>query len=552
MRRRLGLLLALGVAPLFGMGAIGLVDYDEAAYGEVARVMLASGNWLAPSLCGSPFFEKPPLLYWTAAAGMKLLGVGAAGVRLGTVLAGALAPIALFGFARRPLGERAAFASALVLATSLEFAALGRLAFTDMLLAFWFVLCLGALHRALEARDRGLGWFSLACLASALAVLTKGAIGLLFPAAVGLAELGFRRRLRDALRADWLALGLALGAGLGFSWYLALGLTQPGGFAFMRSLFLEHHVGRFTRPMQGHGGSVLYYLPVLLVGLFPWSPLLPVALARAGLCTGDERARFLRVFALFSALTVVFFSIAATKLANYVVPAFPGLALAIGALLAQPRAERDRGLVLSLCATLGFAAALSLATALSPLVSARLPALLGAAVSSHPVLSKPLELGGGGALAGGALAVGAVLAAREWRGRRAERAAIALACGAAAFYTILFHTVLPRVDEQVGAPLRRIAARAAELSGPDEPLLLLGLRHRPSVCFYGARTTRFTSESGGRWAEAEVFGSSGTHLGISGEPQLARFPGSDRLEVLARDGGYVLFRIPATGAAAAR
>jgi hypothetical protein len=550
--RRILLLAALGLLPLFGLGVIGLVDYDEAAYGEVARAMLVTGDWLAPQMCGSAFFEKPPLLYWTAAAGMKLLGVGAPGVRLATVLAGALAPLALFGFARRPLGERAAFASALVLAASLEFTVLARLAVTDMLLMFWFIVCLGALHRAFEDRERELRWLALACAACALAVLTKAAIGILFPVAAALAELGLRGRLRDALRPSWIAIALALAVGPGFSWYLALGLTQPGGFAFMRSLFLEHHVGRFSEPMQGHDGGLLYYLPVLLIGLFPWSPLLPVALARAGLRGGDEAARFLRLFLSFSALTVVFFSIAATKLANYVAPALPGFALAIGALLARPLAERDRAFAISRRAALGLVALVGLAAALLPLIPPDLPAIFGERATRHPALAESFEFGPGGAFAAAALAIGALLAALAWRAQRAERAFVSLACAAFAFYTVLFHAVLPRVDAQINAPLRRIAERAAALTEPDERLLMLGLRHRPSVCFYGERPTHFTSESGGKWAKRDVFGDNHARVGISGEPQFARFPHSDQLEVLERDGGYVLFRVPEAGSGTGR
>jgi 4-amino-4-deoxy-L-arabinose transferase-like glycosyltransferase len=548
---RLAVLIALGMVPLYGLGLVGLVDYDESAYGEVARAMLASGDWLAPKLCGHPFFEKPPLLYWTAAAGMKLLGVGPAGVRVGTVLAGALAPLALFAFARRPLGTVAAFASALVLAASLEFAVLARLAVTDMLLVLWFVVCLGALHRAFEARDRGTGWFALACAAAALAVLTKGVIGLLFPVAAGMLELASRRRWRDALRLDWLALAFTVAVGVGFSWWLALGLTQPGGFAFIRPLFFEHHVGRFGRPMQGHSGGVLYYVPVLLVGLFPWSPLLPVAVARAGLRAGDERARFVRLFAVFSALTVVFFTVSATKLANYVAPALPGLALLIGALLARPRGGRDRALACSLNAALIFVGLVAVGAALLPLVPAHLSSRLGAA-TRHPALTEPIEFGPGGALAALVLAVGAAWAASAWRAQHSERAIVLLASAAIAFYTVVFHTVLPRVDAQVGAPLRRIAARAAELSSPDERVLMLGLRHRASVCFYGERATRFLSELDNRWTEAEVFGDRRMRIGISGERELARFSQRDRLEVIGRDRGYVLFRIPAADAASGR
>jgi 4-amino-4-deoxy-L-arabinose transferase-like glycosyltransferase len=552
--RKLGVLLALGLLPLLGLGALGLVDYDEAAYGEVARAMLARADWLVPTLCGEPWFEKPPLLYWTAALGMKLLGVGPAGVRLGTALAGAAAPIALYGFSRRPLGERAAFCAALVLAAGLEFAVLARIAFTDMLLLLCFTVCLGALHRAFEAREGALRWLALACLASGLAMLAKGAIGALFPGAVALGELVLRGRWRDAFRPSWLALALVIVGGVGSSWYLALGLTQPGGFGFMRALFIENHVGRFSEPMQGHGGSFLYYVPVLVVGLLPWSALLPLAIARAGLRAGDERARYLRLFALFSGLVFVFFSIAATKLANYVAPALPGCALLIGACVARPAdAAGDRALGRSFAVTLAVVALLAITFALFP-VAARYSGLLAAdeKVALHPALDHPLEPGPGAPLAGLLLAAGGMAAWVAWGRERREQAVLALAVGSLASFTALFVLVGPRIDAQIGAPLRRIAVRAAELTAPDEKILLLGLRHRPSVCFSGARPTTFVSEMGGKWAEAGVFGPGHPRIGISGIPQLSRFPGTERLEEIGRDGGYVLFRIPETASDGAR
>ena len=198
--------------------------------------------------------------------------------------------------AGRSARARRSFA-ALALATSLEFVALSRIAFTDMLLLLWLTVCIGALHRAFEAPGTSAaavrhGWFALACVAAALAILTKGAIGVLFPGAVALAHLLLWGRLREMLRPGWIALALPLVLGVGFSWYLLLGFTQPGGFAFMRDLFLEHHVGRFSAPMQGHAGSPLYYLPVLAVGLLPVEPL-PAARDRARGLARARRARAL-------------------------------------------------------------------------------------------------------------------------------------------------------------------------------------------------------------------------------------------------------------------
>jgi 4-amino-4-deoxy-L-arabinose transferase-like glycosyltransferase len=541
--RKLGFLLALGLLPLLSLGATGLLDYDEAAYGDIARAMLARGDWLVPVMCGEPWFEKPPFLYWTSALGMKLVGVGSAGVRLGTALAGATAPLILFALSRRPLGARAAFAAAIALVSALEFAVLARLAFTDMLLLFWLTLCVGALHHAFEAGPGrgGARWFALACLACALAVLTKGPIGLALPAAAGAVELAFRGRLRDALRPSWLALGVAIVGGVGGSWYLALGLEH--GFGFLRSLFLEHNVGRFAEPMQGHGGPFWYYVPVLVGALFPWSPLLPLAAARARFAAGDERARYLRLFAVFSALVFVLFSLAGTKLPSYVAPVIPGCALLVGELVARPgESRRDWALLVASVASLVLVGLVALIFSLVPFANFPLSAL-SEKTASHPGLAEPLDPGPMGAAAGLALVAGGFLAA-FWRSRPRERPWVALCGGALAAYTILFAFVLPRVDAQINQPLRRLAARAGALTEPGERVLVLGLRHAANVCFYGARPTEYVSDSGGKYAEAAVFRPGHPRVGIGGVLQLERFAASDRLEVLERDGDYVLFRIP--------
>jgi len=37
--------------------------------------MQETGDWIAPRLYGKPWFEKPPLYYWSAALSFKLFGV---------------------------------------------------------------------------------------------------------------------------------------------------------------------------------------------------------------------------------------------------------------------------------------------------------------------------------------------------------------------------------------------------------------------------------------------------------------------------------------------
>ncbi len=545
--RDVGWLAALGLVGLFGilgLRSIGLVDYDEAAYAEVARAMWASGDWLVPRLCGETFFEKPPLLYWVQAVGFAVFGVGELGARIGTALAGALTPFVLYGFARGPLGRRAALYAAFALATSLEIAALSRIAFTDGLLVLWFTICIGALDRAFRAPARGLGWLALACVASALAILTKGAIGALLPGAVALVQLFTLGRLREAFRPTWIALAGVLVLGLGFSWYLLLGLTQPGGFDFMRELFLEHHVGRFSAPMQGHSGSVLFYVPVLAVGMLPWSPFLPLAFARARLRGRDDAAAFLRLFALFSALVFVFFSIAATKLPNYLAPALPGFALLLGDLFARAdERESDRGFAISLGVVLATSFLVALALALLPLLpAALLPGLLSERASERSGLAQPFSLGAGPALTALALVAASVAAWAAFRTRQIARVFAMLAIGFTATYVILFQVALPRVDDRFGAPLRRLAERAADRVPESEPIVLLGLRNRPSVCFYADRRADYARATDGMRTATLLFGSTSGRIGITSDPILARFPARERLEILERDSEYLLFR----------
>ena len=110
-------------------------------------------------------------------------------------------------------------------------------------------------------------------------------------------------------------------------------------------------------------------------------------------------------------------------------------------------------------------------------------------------------------------------------------------------YTILFQGVAARVDAQLAAPLRRLAVQAAALVPPDQPIAVLGLRHRSSICFSAERATAYASVEDRKRTDALFFSGEGAAaVGLTGEPQLARFPARDRLEPLARDGGYVLFR----------
>ena len=538
-------LLLAAFAALFcvRLGAVGLIDYDEAAYAQAAHEMLLRGDWLSPSLGGEPFFEKPPLLYWGQILGYRALGVGALGARAGNAFAALATLAALYGFSRRPLGARVARLGALVLGSSLAFVSLARVALTDLWLLLFIVLALGCFHRAVEGaadgRRGGSRWFVAFCACCGLAMLAKGAVGALLPAAAALLHLASLRRLSLLLRPAWWLPGAVALLGIGLSWYLLLGATRTDGFAFMTELFTEHHVARFTSAKEGHRGPLLYYLPVLVISFAPWSGFLPVALARRP-SAASEHGRWLRLLTLLSGVTLVFFSAAATKLPHYVVPALPGLALLVANRLAGDGVPPGRrALACSVAATLLLLVALAVGLAAAQAIAAALPTWLAENAYKAPELAYPLDLGPALQLAAlAALATAAGVAAS----RRAPRQlAFRLGAGSLILWACVAWGVMPRWDRHFLRPLRELTASAIAHDTSGERLVLVDLRRKPSVVFYGGRGTEYASSRRPESLVAELAGPP-PRLALASDAAFARLARSASVEAIERDTGYVLFR----------
>jgi len=542
------LALVFGVLYFVGLSHPALVDYDEAGYAVVSKGMHETGNYLEPVLNGETFFEKPPFLYWMQCVSYSIFGVNTVAARAPTALSALLLVVVLYLGTRKELGEPAAVVSGLVLATSLLFVGLARVSFVDMPLTLWFVATLLLFHRALErdleSKGRGLLPFLGACACAGLATLTKGAIGILFPVGAALVHLILLRRFSILLRPLWLAGGLVTMLGVGFSWYLLLGLTRPEGFSFLKELFLVHHVGRFTEPMQGHGGSVLFYVPVVFLGLLPWSLLLLPAVDRATLVdTHSSRARLLRLFGIFSVIAFLFFSASATKLPNYALPVFPGAALWIGDLLGGERASaalRSRRARAALASTVVILSSLAALMVASHFAVGSLSGLPERAVREQPGLEYPIRLGAGPWLMAVAFVLGA---AGLWVGfRRGNVGAMVVALAASFFGAELACVVFlaPRFERHFQQPLLRLAKEASTRLSPDERILMLGLRHRASVIFEAGRNTEYCTYR--IKVLNEALAADRPRIGLTTQHFFEQFKESNGLERLASDRGYVLFR----------
>jgi 4-amino-4-deoxy-L-arabinose transferase-like glycosyltransferase len=316
----LALLLGLAVPVSFylNIGSVPLFDVDEGAFTEATREMFVRGDFISTYLNGEPRYDKPILIYWLQAVSVALFGLNEFAFRLPSSLAATAWALALLLFTRRMLGPRAALMATLIMVTSLQVALIGRAAIADALLNLWIAATMFSLYLWLEERQRR--FLLLAVLFAALGFLTKGPIALLVPLATGLIYSATRGQLGLWPRAMLDPLAWLIFAGVALPWYLAQYFQE--GDAFIQGFFLRHNLGRFSSPMEQHAGNLIYYVPVVLIGLLPYTSIVIAALA-----DGLRRWRepLIRYLLIWFGFVFVFFSVSATKLPHYLVYGYSAL-----------------------------------------------------------------------------------------------------------------------------------------------------------------------------------------------------------------------------------
>ncbi len=310
----------------FGLTRTGLVGPDEPRYAAIGRAMAATGDWITPRLWGAPWFEKPALLYWMTAAGFKA-GLGADwSPRVPVALASVAFLIYFFVVLRREFGDGAAWYSAAILATSAGWLAYSHIAITDLPMSAAFAAAMLGLFS-----ERGSARSSLiaSLIAGALlgvAVLAKG----LVPLALFIPALWFlRHQIRD------LALVFAAATLIAAPWYVLV--TLRNGTTFLDEFIWKHHFGRFLNNALQHGQPLWFYVPILLAGIFPWTPLLVLLFQRR--LYQDRRAAFLLAWFAWG---FVFFSASRNKLPGYLLPLLPAVAALVGIAMADVRARSPK------------------------------------------------------------------------------------------------------------------------------------------------------------------------------------------------------------------
>ncbi len=347
------LLLLLSVLVLFlsmdGLGDRKLANPDEGRYSEISREMAVSGDFITPRLNGLKYFEKPPLQYWATAISFSLFGESEFTARLYTALCG-LGCILLAAYTgKRLFDEETGLLAGLVLLSAPYFAALNEIVTLDMGLTFWMTLSLCAFAIAQSASNDGSRrrWLLVAWAGMAGAVLSKGLIGIVFPAAALFLYCAVRRNFRLLLKMEWLW-GMLLFLAITAPWFIAVSVKNP---EFPQFFFIHEHFDRFLKPGHRREAAWWFFFPILFVGFLPWLvSFIPACVAGwrtpARLSGPHHSFSPLKFFLLFSVFILLFFSKSSSKLPAYILPMFPVLGIVIAAYLRQAEARRLAWMVL--------------------------------------------------------------------------------------------------------------------------------------------------------------------------------------------------------------
>lgn len=504
------LLLACGLLFFANLGGPSLWDVDEGRNATAALEMHEADDWVVPTFNAELRADKPALLYWCQIVCYRLFGIHETSARLPSALAALLTMLVCYELGRRLFSPTAGLFAGLIAASTPMLCAAARFANPDSLLNLFSVALLAlfwaVLPQPLPSPLGGRGaegtarwWFWALGALAGLASLAKGPVGFLLPGAVIFTYLMWERRLALLWQRGVVESILVLGA-VSLPWYAWVAFDTHG--EFLRGFFLRHNVSRFLSPMENHGGFPLFYVVVLLAGLAPWCVFLGWAFWYGGwscattvrpkwqtrwLATVDAgKACAYRFLLTWIGVYLLFFSFAATKLPNYVLPAVVPCALLIGRSLERwqlgqikPAAWVVRAALLTLVG-IGLATGIGLAIAagLIPLESLRSRAVFGLAPWAG---------------LGIVPCVSALIAWRYWRRSQCAHANVALLTGAVLFLgPLAAWAMVAWNDVKAVRPL--VAGADGIHKTRDIRIGALKMEHLPSLNFYVQRTVSHHAE----------------------------------------------------------
>jgi 4-amino-4-deoxy-L-arabinose transferase-like glycosyltransferase len=500
------------VAFWWRLDGTGLVDETEPLFAEASRQMVVTGDWITPYFNGATRFDKPPLVYWLMAIAFKIGGVNEWTVRFPSALAATgltglgFYTLKQFGHSGQAQKDEdslrspwfTAWIGAALIALNVQTIAWARTGVSDMLLsgcvgAALFSFFIGyALSDQAKAKAH---WYLAFYILMALAVLTKGPVGMVLPVLIIGVFLMYMGNVRAVLQEMRLLRGILLFLVLTVPWYVLV--IQANGEAYINAFFGYHNLERFSRVVNNHRAPWWFFFAVVPLSFAPWSAYLPVAIARLQFWRVNHwrkqpRAHHLGIFALIWFVVIFgFFTIAATKLPSYTIPLLPAAAVLVALFWRDSmysfkyRLQSSRGILFSHIGSILFAWLLAAASLLSPRWlkgDKDLPQMQDAIQQlGIPTLAASIWLG---------LAIASLVLLLRRQGRWIWSVQLV------SFFALLVLILVPTVtlvDVQRQLPLRQIANTILQVRQPGERLLMVGYT-KPSLVFYTQSPFTFIAE----------------------------------------------------------
>ena len=329
------LMILTGIMLFYGNHNLLITDNVESNYALTAKEMVMSGDWISPQIYGQYWFDKPILFYTVTAFAYLVFGCTEFASRFFPAIFG-LASVALIGWSGKKLySEKVGFYSAIVLASSFEFFLISKMVITDSLLFFFFSLALISFLLGYEKNESK--YYYGFYLGAALAVLTKGPIGILLPGLIITLFLLIKRDFK-ALRSMKIISGSMLFLIIALPWYSTMIVLH--GKNFIDVFFGTHNFLRATVSEHPKDNVVYFYTVVAILALFPWVGFIPefikkITANKLEILRMNSKILFL---ILWVSCVYVFFQLIATKYLSYTYPLVFPSALLLGKYFADNRA----------------------------------------------------------------------------------------------------------------------------------------------------------------------------------------------------------------------
>lgn len=308
----------------FKLGSFSLYDAAETTYGEFIKQIRLTSDWITMHYNAEIIFDKPPLYFWLATIATFVFGFNEFAIRFWAALSGVLTVLVTFYLGKSFYNQKVGFLSAIVVMTAFQFLIQSRIAEIDILLTLLMASAFLFWWHGYQTKKAHFYW--LFYFVMALATLTKGVIGIAIPSFAILLFLLFKKELNRIWEMQ-IVPGILIILAIGAPWYIAEWILHGEKFTEFVLGFL--FLSRFKGVVSGHPGPWYYYFFAIILGFAPWSHYLPYSLTR----TWKNRLSSPELLSLCFIIPVfIAFSIAKTKLPNYVLPLYPFLAITVGKL----------------------------------------------------------------------------------------------------------------------------------------------------------------------------------------------------------------------------